>query len=485
MRNIPFSIGVVHFVGIGGVGMSGIAEVMHNLGYKVQGSDITHNAHVKRLHDLGVSVTIGHHAQNIAGVGVVVVSSAVHESNPEVQAARTQHIPVVQRAEMLAELMRLKWAISIGGTHGKTTTTSMVAALLEAAGMDPTVINGGIINAWGSNARLGSGDWMVVEADESDGTFAKLPSTICVVTNIDAEHMNHYGHFDALRHAFHTFVTHIPFYGFACLCVDHPEVQALMSKITDRPVVSYGLSPQAQVRGVNVRIDMHGARFDVEIASDRLGGQSFIENLTLPMFGEHNVQNALAAIAVGLGMGLKETAIRHGLSEFKGVKRRFTRVGESEGVTIIDDYGHHPVEMKAVLKAARHAAQGKVIAVVQPHRYSRLQDLFESFCTCFNDAEDVIVADVYPAGEDPIEGVDRSALVRGLHDHGHRSVHDLEDPVDLASLVKSLARPGDLVVCLGAGNITAWAHALPGQLDALSASVSLDPASPRKLKASS
>lgn len=485
MRNIPFNIGVVHFVGIGGIGMSGIAEVMHNLGYKIQGSDVADNAHVKRLRDLGVPIVIGHQARNIEGVGVVVVSSAIHETNPEVQSARTQHIPVVQRAEMLAELMRLKWAISIGGTHGKTTTTSLVAALLDAAMMDPTVINGGIINAWGSNARLGSGDWMVVEADESDGTFAKLPSTICVVTNIDAEHMNHYGHFDALRQAFHTFVTHIPFYGFACLCIDHPEVQALMSKITDRRVVSYGFSPQAEVRGVNVSIDINGARFDVDVCSDRLKEQCSIKDLHLPMFGEHNVQNALAAVSVGLYMGLGEAAIRRALSEFKGVKRRFTRVGESEGVTVIDDYGHHPVEIKAVLKAARHATQGKVIAVVQPHRYSRLQDLFEDFCTCFNDAEEVVVADVYSAGEEPIEGADRDALIRGLHNHGHRGVHCLDDPLDLAPLVHSLARSGDLVVCLGAGNITTWAQALPKQLDALSPSFSLEPVSSGQLKISS
>lgn len=469
MRAIPLDIGPLHFTGIGGIGMSGIAEIMHNLGYAVQGSDVAGNANVQRLRDMGIPIAIGHDAANLGDARVIVVSSAIQSSNPEIEAARARHLPVVRRAEMLAELMRLKWAVAVGGTHGKTTTTSLIAALLDTAGMDPTVINGGIINVWGTNARLGTGDWMVVEADESDGTFTKLPATICVVTNIDPEHMDHYGSFERLQDAFHTFVTNIPFYGFATLCIDHPEVQSLIARVADRRVVTYGFSPQAEVQGINIDIGVDGARFDAIIRNGDPDKVRTIENLRLPMFGEHNVQNALATVAVGVRMELQDDVIRRALAGFGGVKRRFTHTGESGGVTVIDDYGHHPVEIAAVLKAARHATRGRVVAVVQPHRYSRLRDLFESFCTCFNEAENVIVADVYAAGETPIEGFDRTALVNGLRDHGHRSVHALDAPENLAPLVKSLTTPGDLVVCLGAGNITAWAHALPRELDALSA----------------
>ncbi len=464
MRTMPLDIGTIHFVGIGGIGMSGIAEVMHNLGYAVQGSDIAQNANVDRLRTLGIRVEVGHRAENLGDARVVVISSAVKADNPEVTAARKAMMPVVRRAEMLAELMRLKWAIAVGGTHGKTTTTSLIASVLDAARLDPTVINGGIINAYGTNARLGEGDWMVVEADESDGTFIRLPATIAVVTNIDPEHLDFYGDFDALKAAFRTFVDSIPFYGFATLCIDHPEVQALIPHLSDRKIITYGLGPVANVRGENVTLDMSGARFDVAISDRITGGERRIENIQVPMFGHHNVLNALAAIAVAVELGVDDDTIRDGLAKFTGVKRRFTKTGEVDGITVVDDYGHHPVEISAVLKAARSAATGRVIAVVQPHRYSRLAALFEDFCTCFNDADHVVVADVYPAGEAPIEGMDRDGLINGLHAHGHSHVTALLSPKHLAAVIDDIAKPGDLVVCLGAGNITAWAQALPGDL---------------------
>ncbi len=467
MRTIPFDIGTIHFVGIGGIGMSGIAEVMHTLGYKVQGSDLAENANVKRLRDLGVPVFIGQTGDNLGAARVCVVSTAIQADNPELLAARERQIPIVRRAEMLAELMRLKWSVAVGGTHGKTTTTSLVAAVLEAADMGPTVINGGIINAYGTNAVLGKGDWMVVEADESDGTFVKLPATVSVVTNIDPEHLDHYGEFDAVRDAFEIFVENIPFYGFAVMCLDHPEVQAMIGRIRDRRVVSYGFSPQADVRAVGVSFEAGAARFDVLI-QDRINGtEREIEGLQFPMPGRHNVQNALAAIAVGVELGVNDEAIKRAMAQFKGVKRRFTRTGMWNGVTIIDDYGHHPVEISAVLAAARGGTLGRVIAVVQPHRYSRLASLFDEFCTCFNDADVVIVADVHAAGESPIEGADKDGLVQGLRDHGHRKAVPLPSPEVLPDVIREISQPGDLVVCLGAGSITAWANALPGQLDAL------------------
>ncbi len=467
MRALPLDIGMIHFVGIGGIGMSGIAEILHNLGYQVQGSDQADSANVKRLRGLGIEVAIGHRAENLGEATVVVISSAVKRENPEVQAARARFIPVVRRAEMLGELMRLKWSIAVGGTHGKTTTTSLVAALLDGAGLDPTVINGGIINAYGTNARLGEGDWMVVEADESDGTFTKLPATIALVTNIDPEHLDHYGSVEALHEAFETFVENIPFYGFAVLCLDHPDVQTLIGRIEDRRIVTYGFSPQAEVRAEGLVLDPEGARFDAVISDRRQGEQRRLADLRLPMFGQHNVQNALAAIAVAQEMGLPEAAIRQALARFDGVKRRFTVTGTADGITVIDDYGHHPVEIAAVLRAARQTAAERVVAVVQPHRYSRLERLFDDFCRCFNDADCVIVADVYPAGEAPIEGYDRDHLVAGLRSHGHRDVVALESAEALPRTVAGIARPGDLVVCLGAGNITAWAQALPEALQAL------------------
>jgi UDP-N-acetylmuramate--alanine ligase len=464
ISTLPLNIGTIHFVGIGGIGMSGIAEILLNLGYQVQGSDIAESANVKRLKRLGIKVAVGHAEKNLGQAEVVVISSAVKQDNPEVVAARARHLPVVRRAEMLAELMRLKWAIAVGGTHGKTTTTSLIASLIDGAGLDPTVINGGIINAYGTNARLGEGDWMVVEADESDGTFIKLPATVAVVTNIDAEHLDHYGSFDALREAFDTFVHNIPFYGVAVLCIDNAEVQAMVARVSDRRIVTYGRSRQADIRCVNADFDPTGATFDVIIRDRATGERTTLREIKLPMPGEHNVLNALAAIAVSRELEIDELVMRKSLATFKGVKRRFTRTGEVNGITVIDDYAHHPIEILAVLRAARRASPKRVIAVVQPHRYSRLRDLFEGFCTCFNDADTVIVADVYPAGEDPIEGYDRDALVEGLRAHGHRDVVALDGQARLAGLVHKLAGKGDTVICLGAGNITTWAYKLPGEL---------------------
>ncbi len=464
MQSMPLDIGIIHFVGIGGIGMSGIAEVMHNLGYQVQGSDIAQNANVDRLRNLGMKVEVGHKAENLGDARVIVISSAVKPDNPEVMAARRNMLPVVRRAEMLAELMRLKWSVAIGGTHGKTTTTSLIATVLDNAKLDPTVINGGIINTYGTNARLGSGEWMVVEADESDGTFNRLPATIAVVTNIDPEHMEFYGDFATLKAAFRKFVESIPFYGFGVLCIDHPEVQSLIPLLQDRKIVTYGLSPTAMVRGLNVVLDSNGVRFDAALSDRLVGGERTIKDIQLSMFGQHNVLNALAAVSVAAEMGIADDVIREGLAKFGGVKRRFTKVGEVDGITVIDDYGHHPVEISAVLKAARTTTKARVIAVVQPHRYSRLQQLFEGFCTCFNDADHVVVADVYPAGEAPIDGISRDALINGLHAHGHPQVTALLSPKHLAAVIDDIAQPGDYVVCLGAGNITAWANSLPQEL---------------------
>lgn len=464
MKGIPFDIGTVHFVGIGGIGMSGIAEVMHNLGYSVQGSDQSENANVLRLRGLGIDVAVGQHAENLKDSSVIVVSTAIRDDNPEVMEARRRSLPVVRRAEMLAELMRLKWCVSVAGTHGKTTTTSMVAAVLEKAGIDPTVINGGIINSYGTNARLGEGDWMVVEADESDGTFVKLPATIAVVTNLDAEHLDFYGTFDAEKEAFRTFLERVPFYGAAVLCVDHPEVQGLISHIQGRKFVTYGLSAQADVRAVGLEAKSGTVSFNVEVRSRVDASVRTIDGIRLPMPGDHNVQNCLAAIAVGLEMNVDDDTLRAAFADFGGVKRRFTKTGEAAGITVIDDYGHHPVEIASVLKAARQSFEGQVIAVVQPHRYTRLHSLFDDFCTCFNDADTVIVSPVFEAGESPIEGADQLGLVEGLRSHGHRLVDMTSGPDDLADVVLRHARAGDTVVCLGAGSITKWANDLPEQL---------------------
>jgi UDP-N-acetylmuramate--alanine ligase len=463
---LPRDIGPVHFVGIGGIGMSGIAEVLANLGYTVTGSDVADSAIVKRLRDKGIAVAIGHKAENLDGADVLVVSSAIKRDNPELVAARAQRLPVVRRAEMLAELMRLKSCVAIAGTHGKTTTTSLVATLLDAGHFDPTVINGGIINAYGTNARLGLGDWMVVEADESDGTFLKLPADIAVVTNVDPEHLDHFKTFDAVQSAFQIFVENVPFYGFAVMCTDHPVVQQLVGRIEDRRVITYGANPQADVRLTDLEHADGGSRFSV-VFRDRSGADVHtIAGLALPMPGGHNALNATAAIAVARELGVSDDLIRQALAGFGGVKRRFTKTGEWNGVTVIDDYGHHPVEIAAVLKAARESTKGQVIAVMQPHRYTRLQLLFDEFSACFNDADTVIVAPVHPAGEQPIAGVDRDSLVAGMRARGHRHVVALDGQGELAGIVRGLARPGDYVVFLGAGSITQWAYALPAELAA-------------------
>ena len=459
---LPMELGPIHFVGIGGIGMSGIAEVLMNLGYRVQGSDAKASKITERLAGLGAGVFEGQAAANIGAAAVVVISSAIKPGNPELEEARRRGLPVVRRAEMLAELMRLRSNIAIAGTHGKTTTTTMVATLLDKGGFDPTVINGGVIHAYGSNARAGTGEWMVVEADESDGSFNRLPATIAIVTNIDPEHMEHWGTFDNLRKGFFDFVSNIPFYGLAVCCTDHPEVQALVGRITDRRIVTFGFNAQADVRAVNLTYVDGVAHFDVALQGEGKG--AVIEGLTLPMPGDHNVSNALSAIAVARHLGMKKDEIREALAGFAGVNRRFTRVGVVNGVTIIDDYGHHPVEIAAVLRAARQATKGRVIAIHQPHRYTRLASLFDDFCACFNEADVVAIADVYAAGEDPIKGASRDDLVAGLIAHGHRHARALLGEDDLERLVREQARPGDMVVCLGAGTISGWANALPARL---------------------
>ncbi|WP_281972766.1 UDP-N-acetylmuramate--L-alanine ligase [Ruegeria faecimaris] len=457
---LPQDVGPIHFVGIGGIGMSGIAEVLLNLGYRVQGSDLKASKITDRLAGLGAEIFIGQSAENLENAAVVVVSTAIKPGNPELDGARERGLPVVRRADMLAELMRLKSNIAIAGTHGKTTTTTMMAELMVAGEFDPTVINGGIIHAYGSNARMGQGEWMVVEADESDGSFNRLPATIAIVTNIDPEHMEHWGDFDQLRDGFYEFVSNLPFYGLAVCCTDHAEVQTLVGRITDRRVRTYGFNAQADVRAENLTYKGGVAHFDIHLQYE----DKRIEGCTLPMPGDHNVSNALSAVAVARHLGMKAAEIREALAHFGGVNRRFTKVGEVDGVTIIDDYGHHPVEIAAVLKAARQATEGRVIAVHQPHRYSRLSNLFDDFCTCFNDADVVAIADIFAAGEDPIEGASRDDLVQGLIRHGHRHARALMDESDLERLVREQARPGDMVVCLGAGTISAWANGLPSRL---------------------
>ncbi|MBM3606049.1 MAG: UDP-N-acetylmuramate--L-alanine ligase [Alphaproteobacteria bacterium] len=464
---LPGELGPIHFVGIGGIGMSGIAEVLLTLGYRVQGSDLKRSKITDRLETLGATVFEGQRAENIEGAGVIVISTAIKKGNPELEEARRRGLPIVRRAEMLAELMRMKSNIAIAGTHGKTTTTTMVATLLDAGGLDPTVINGGVIHAYGSNARAGAGEWMVVEADESDGSFNRLPADIAIVTNIDPEHMEHWGSFDALRQGFYNFASGIPFYGLAVCCTDHPEVQALVGRLTDRRVVTFGFNAQADVRAMNLRYQDGIAHFDIALQGEGPadnGDTVMIEGCTLPMPGDHNVSNCLAAVAVARHLGIKRSEIREALAKFGGVGRRFTRVGTIGGVTIIDDYGHHPVEIAAVLKAARQASGGRVIAVHQPHRYSRLSSLFEDFCTCFNEADVVAIAEVYSAGEDPIPGASRDDLVAGLIAHGHRHARAILSEDDLERLVREQGRPGDIVVCLGAGTISAWANGLPARL---------------------
>ena len=459
---LPMELGPIHFVGIGGIGMSGIAEVLMTLGYTVQGSDAKASKITDRLVSLGATVFEGQAAENIGSAAVIVISSAIKKGNPELEEARRRKLPVVRRAEMLAELMRLRSNIAVAGTHGKTTTTTMVATLLDKGGFDPTVINGGVIHSYGSNARAGAGEWMVVEADESDGSFNRLPATIAIVTNIDPEHMEHWGSFDALRKGFLDFVSNIPFYGLAVCCTDHAEVQALVGRVADRRIVTFGFNAQADVRAVNLRFESGNAYFDILLNGE--GEGSKIEDCVLPMPGDHNVSNALSAVAVARHLGMKKDEIREALAGFAGVNRRFTKVAEVQGVTIIDDYGHHPVEIAAVLRAARQSTKGRVIAIHQPHRYTRLSSLFEEFCTCFNEADVVGIAEVYAAGEDPIEGASRDDLVAGLIAHGHRHARAVMDEADLARLFREQARPGDIFVCLGAGTISTWANALPAKL---------------------
>ena len=464
MKGVAKDIGTIHFVGIGGIGMSGIAEVMHNLGYTVQGSDVAEGYVVQGLRSRGISVTIGHDAENLGDAAVVVVSTAITRTNPEVEAAYQRRIPVVRRAEMLAELMRLKSTIAVAGTHGKTTTTSMVAALLDAGGVDPTVINGGIINQYGSNARLGDSEWMVVEADESDGSFLRLDGTYAIVTNIDPEHLDHYGSFDRAKDAYVEFVENVPFYGAALLCLDHPEVQAIIPRVRDRRIVTYGFAASADVRGVNVTPHHGGNRFEA-IIRNRDGSTRSIEGIELPMPGRHNVQNALSAIGVALELGVDDATIQQGFAKFGGVKRRFTKVGETDGVTIIDDYGHHPVEIRAVLAAARESAEGRVIAVVQPHRFTRLSNLMDEFAQAFNDADMVYVTPVYAAGELPLDGVNSDALVENVQRRGHRAVASIESEDALARALAGVIQPKDMVICLGAGDITKWAANLAGAIE--------------------
>ncbi|GGD92308.1 UDP-N-acetylmuramate--L-alanine ligase [Aureimonas endophytica] len=466
---MPPNIGPVHFIGIGGIGMSGIAEVLVTLGYTVQGSDAAENANVQRLREKGVEVFIGHKAENLGKAEVVVVSTAIKRSNPELAAARERLLPIVRRAEMLAELMRFRQAVAIGGTHGKTTTTSMVATLLDAGGLDPTVVNGGIINAYGTNARMGGGNWMVVEADESDGTFLRLPADVAIVTNIDPEHLDHYGTFDKVRAAFKAFVENVPFYGFAVMCLDHPEVQTLVAEIEDRRIITYGENIQSDARFENLRMDGPRSTFDVVIRDRVSGATTEMRDLVLPMPGRHNVSNATAAIAVAHRIGVTVEAIRSGLASFGGVKRRFTHTGTVNGIDIYDDYGHHPVEIRAVLAAARASAKGRVVAVVQPHRFTRLQSLFPEFAACFNDADTVVLAPVYAAGEEPIEFVNSEMLVERLKLGGHRDARLVDGPAEIAPLVHRIAEPNDMVVFLGAGSITQWAYALPKELEALNA----------------
>jgi UDP-N-acetylmuramate--alanine ligase len=460
MKAMGKDIGTIHFVGIGGIGMSGIAEVMHQLGYSVQGSDVADSYVVEKLRKAGIPVTIGHSADNLGEAAVVVCSSAIKDGNPEIAAASERRLPRVKRAEMLAELMRMQKTVAVAGTHGKTTTTSMIAALLDSGGLDPTVINGGIINRYGSNARLGKSDWWVIEADESDGSFLRLDGTIAVVTNIDPEHLEHYGSFDAVKDAFVEFIENVPFYGLAVMCVDHPEVQSILSRIRDRRVVTYGFSALADVRADNVTPVPGGSRFDAVILG-RDGERRTIEGVHVPIPGRHNVQNALAAIAVAQELGITDEAIASGFERFEGVKRRFTKVGEIDGAVVIDDYAHHPTEIRAVLAAAREGAEGRVIAVMQPHRYTRLEALMDDFQNAFNDADVVFVAPVYPAGEEPIEGADSAALVEGLRARGHRMVRSVDDLDELCAALRDLAAEGDMVICMGAGDITKWAAALP------------------------
>jgi UDP-N-acetylmuramate--alanine ligase len=462
-------LNTIHFVGIGGIGMSGIAEIMNNLGYKVQGSDLSENNNTKRLEARGVKIFKGHDAMNVRNVSYVVISSAVTEDNAEVIEARRLKIPVIRRAEMLAELMRLKCSVAISGSHGKTTTTSLVACLFEAAGLDPTVINGGIINNRSTNAYLGHGDYLVVEADESDATFIKIPSTIGVITNIDPEHMDYYKDFDTLIAAFKSFIRNLPFYGFGVACVDHPIVRKLVDGLTERKVITYGIeSKDANVIAFNIRQDVSSSTFDVKLQLPNFNGTAIIENITIPTPGKHNVLNALAAIAIGVELDFGVKVIQEGFKNFQGVKRRFTRVCEYNGAEIIDDYAHHPEEVKATLATARvvaNARSGRVIAIFQPHRYSRLSNLFADFTTCFAEADSIYIMDIYAAGEQQIEGVSGKALALAIKKTGAKCEF-IDSHEKIAGTISSIAKKGDIIVMMGAGSISNWANQLPSLFEA-------------------
>ena len=458
---LPGNIGTIHFIGIGGIGMNGIAEMLHRMGYQLRGSDRVENANVARLRALGITIVVGHAPENLGDAKIVVISSAIKADNCELRAARARRLPVVRRAEMLAELMRFRRAIAVAGSHGKTTTTSLVAALLDAAGLDPTAIVGGIVNAYGASARIGSGEHIVVEADESDGTFTKLPVDYAIITNIDPEHLDHYGDFDALRAAFRQFAENVPFYGRIILCADSPALQHLARLIGDREILTYGENPQADIRIEDVSFAAGSAHFSLRPATSAaaqtgIGDARALRDLTLPMMGAHNVANAAGAVALALSLGIPGERLRAGLAGFAGIRRRFSLLGEANGISIYDDYAHHPVEIAATLRAARLCGQ-RVIAVMQPHRFSRLQTLFNEFCAAFNDADTVIVVPVFAAGERPLEGFDHLSLARGIAACRHRDARAASDFDDMSQMLGRLARPGDAIVFLGAGSITAWA----------------------------
>jgi len=465
---MPGEMGPVHILGIGGIGMSAIAEILHAKGYTVQGSDQKDSANVRRLRAKGIRVFVGHDPVNLVGARYIVVSSAIKRSNPELEAARARGLPIIRRAEMLAELMRLYATVAVTGTHGKTTTTSLIAHVFERAGLDPTVITGGIINSWGSNARLGNGQWMIVEADESDGTFIKIPAQIGVVTNIDPEHLDYFKSVENMHREFEAFYRNVPFYGAAVTCIDHPVVADMIERLElrrdGRRLLTYGTQAGADLVLKSARVENGATFFDADLGPRVRGGQRAIRGWSVPLLGHHNALNALAAVAAASEAGIADEVVRKALFGFSGVKRRFQPTGTWNGVAVYDDYGHHPVEIAAVLKAARAGARGRVIAVVEPHRYTRVRDLFSEFAACFKDADSVILTPLYSAGELPIEGIDHASLAQAIRAAGHPAVFTVDSERGIAPALRRIAAPGDIVVCLGAGNSTEWAHALPGWL---------------------